>query len=591
MYTTKDIKISELEVSKINPRFIQVVLDEQAAINEIIRLEPAKMLSLVKKITKEVLPLPFYLVIEQGEYILMDGNRRLTAIKILANPNLIPDIEKYKELKDYCIANSSCNLPETMPCIVYDKYEDTLLSVLESLHITDESKSDWTPLAQYRMSQRMGGNKHKWMKTLLYYFDDSEVDKMTIGHSDKFNRFFVALAGEGIKIFEDGSIEGNEIKEKLLSVLSLFKNKQLDTRSSKDDYKEWAIKIFKNNDKPAVDLPEYNISLLTNSIYSGQNLDLGILCVEIKDKSGKKIHYHNEDVSVKLLSSIGEEIQSIGSDYVGLQDISISYNGTTQNFKINIINRLDPEIVFVSDKFTIEKGNTCDLTKLVSSATNGFGQDVKSKIQIKSIDGLAHVISNVFTDENKVGEYGFAYKFKDVTGSPYSKVVYIDVVEKVKHPIISTRVENKLISFEKNVVLNLGKEIGELVEEINKLNMEEYPAVISCSCRSIIELTFDQLYAFNKVDYKKGFKDKLIEIKDKLLNGELLNLINKDEVLPSFTKEKNFLKGLNIEELNADLNQCAHNSIALVNKNKMEETIRKELTHLLVICNEWVNAK
>ena len=40
--------------------------------------------------------------------------------------------------------------------------------------------------------------------------------------------------------------------------------------------------------------------------------------------------------------------------------------------------------------------------------------------------------------------------------------------------------------------------------------------------------------------------------------------------------------------MNAVLNQCAHSSIALVNTNKIEELIRKELTHLLVICNEWL---
>lgn len=184
MYYTKDINLNELEVSKINPRFIQIVMNEQMAIQEIIKLEPVKMLNLVKNMSKGVLPLPFYLVVQDNKYILMDGNRRLTAIKILKNPSLIPNIDKYKELREFCIANKSCILPDTMPCIIYDKYDDSLLNVLEKLHITDDSKSDWTPLAQYRMSQRMGGNKHKWMKTLLYYFEDSEVDKMTVGHSD-----------------------------------------------------------------------------------------------------------------------------------------------------------------------------------------------------------------------------------------------------------------------------------------------------------------------------------------------------------------------------------------------------------------------
>lgn len=589
MYTTKDVNLNELEVSKINPRFVQVVLDEQTAINEIIKLEPIKMLSLVKNISKEVLPLPFYLVMQGKDYIVMDGNRRLTAMKILKDPSLIPDIEKYNELKDFCNENKTCLLPDTMPCVVYDKYDDSLLGVLERLHVTDDSKSDWTPLAQYRMSQRMGGNKHKWMKTLLYYFDDSEVDKMTVGHSDKFNRMFTAIANEKIKVFDDGHLDGDDIKNKLLSVFSLFKSKQLDTRSSKESYTDWAIKIFKKNDKPVIEIPEYNLFILSDKFYSGQVVDINSLNVEIKDKSNRKVSYSNSEVILKFLTTDGKENDICNTNIVGEVEAVVTYNSVSKKFKVNIVDTLDPEIIFVSDKFTIERGNTCDLTKLVARATNGYGEDVKSKIKIKSVDGYGKVEGNVFSDENPLGEYGFAYKFKDVTGSHYSKVVYIEVVDKVKTPITSAIVKNKLFSFEKNVVLNMGYEVGELVEEINKLNMDEYAAVIACSCRSIIELVFDQLVISRKVQFTKHLKDKLSEIKNKLINGELAPLIKKDGALLSFTREKNFILSLQVEEMNSVLNQCAHNSIALVNKNKIEELIRKELTHLLVICNEWLN--
>ena len=588
MYYTKDINLNELEVSKINPRFIQIVMNEQMAIQEIIKLEPVKMLNLVKNMSKGVLPLPFYLVVQDNEYILMDGNRRLTAIKILKNPSLIPNIDKYKELREFCIVNKSCILPDTMPCIIYDKYDDSLLNVLERLHITDDSKSDWTPLAQYRMSQRMGGNKHKWMKTLLYYFEDSEVDKMTVGHSDKFNRMFTALANEKIKIYDDGHLDGEDIKDKLLYVFSLFKNKKLDTRSSKESYTDWVKKIFIDNDKPIIESPEYNISIQNDKFYSGQEINIESLNIEIKDKNGRKIFYDGKDVILNFLTSKGEGNDKIETNKVGEIEIVIVYNNVSKKFKIKILEKLDPEITFVSDKFTIEKGNTCDLMKLISSATNGYGQDVKDKIQIKSVDGNGKVEGNIFSDENLLGEYGFAYKFKDVTGSPYSKVIYIEVVEKIKIPLVSAQIKNKLFSFEKNVTLNLGYEVGELIAEINKLNMDEYPAVISCSCRSIIELVFEQLFVSNKVEFKKNLKDKITEIKNKLINGGLQPLIRLNGVLPSFTKEKNFIIGLDVDEMNAVLNQCAHSSIALVNINKIEELIRKELTHLLVICNEWL---
>ena len=102
-FEVEELSINELEVSKTNPRFIQTVLNEEFAIAELINLETKKMIKLTRSVLeKGMLPLTFYCFRENGKIVLADGNRRLTVLKILQRPELIPNNAKTRELIKIC---------------------------------------------------------------------------------------------------------------------------------------------------------------------------------------------------------------------------------------------------------------------------------------------------------------------------------------------------------------------------------------------------------------------------------------------------------------------------------------------------------
>tara|TARA_R110002072_G_scaffold7503_2_gene40979 strand:+ start:774411 stop:775496 length:1086 start_codon:yes stop_codon:yes gene_type:complete len=73
------------------------------------------------------------LVIEEGndEYITIEGNRRLTAVKLLSNPD-ISDVKK-ESLKKIC--SEAKFKPTSIPCLVFDD-KDEILKYLGFRHIT-----------------------------------------------------------------------------------------------------------------------------------------------------------------------------------------------------------------------------------------------------------------------------------------------------------------------------------------------------------------------------------------------------------------------------------------------------------------------
>lgn len=594
MYTIEELNISDIEVSKINPRFTNTVINEKIAISELIKLNPQKMYILVKEISEKLLPILFYLVKYENELVLLDGNRRLTAMKILKNPSLIPVLDSTKKLIDFCEKNQNCNLPEKIPCVVYEEYTDSLLDILEKMHVQDESKADWTPLAQYNMSQRLGGNKHKWMKSLFYYYDDiNEINKMTLNNGDKYLRFFTAMSLENIVVHDNGKIGCENGKEVLDYVYQLFKNKTLDTRKPTELYREWVKRIFSNEEElPRIDPPSYTFSILNNRIFEKQKFSIKQVGLTIRDKNNKNIKYDIKDLSINFTSPNASSETILDTNIKGKWKLTVGYDGVSESFDMEVIDRIEPFIELASAKATIQLGETCQLRKLILDARNGFNESQINSIKITSGPNQnIEIINDVFTDRNIKGLYSISYKFNDVDKTPCSKVLILEVVDKIELPLLGSTQKNKLLSYELGMTVNITQTVNRLINEINSLDIKEFPCVIACSCRSLIELSFEVMVERKLLNYCKNFDQKLQAIKDALLNKGIEE-ISKNEKLNCFksrNQERNFLQALNISTMNALLNQGAHTSTKVINIESLEECVRKEVAHLLALISAWIN--
>lgn len=594
MYTIEELSISDIEVSKINPRFTNTVINEEIAISELIKLNPQKMYLLVKEISEQLLPILFYLVKYENELVLMDGNRRLTAMKILKTPSLIPVLNSTKDLIDFCEKNQNCNLPEKIPCVIYEKYTDSLLEVLERLHVQDESKANWTPLAQYNMSQRLGGNKHKWMKSLLYYYSDvDEINKMTLNNADKYSRFFAAMSLEKIIVCDDGKIGCENGKEALDFAYSLFKNKTLDTRKTTEEYRTWVKKIFNSEEElPAIDSPSYTFSISNNRFFEMQKFSINQLGITIRDKNKKIIKYDIKDLSISFTSPNDSSEAVLDTNIKGKWKLTVEYDGVSESFDVEVIDRIEPFIELASAKATIQLGETCQLRKLILDARNGFNESQINLIKITSGSNQnIEIINDVFTDRNLKGLYSISYRFVDVDKTPCSKVLILEVVDKIELPLFGSTQKNKLLSYELGMTVNITQTVNRLINEINSLDIKEFPCVIACSCRSLIELSFEVMVEKKLLNFSKNFDQKLQGIKDALLNKGIEE-ISKNEKLNCFksrNQERNFLQALNISTMNALLNQGAHTSTKVINIESLEECVRKEVAHLLALISAWIN--
>ena len=125
-YKKRSIKTEDLLINLENFRF-DPVANQKEAINIMLETMESKMKKLAKDIaTNGLNPELFYVIKKDGKekYIVLDGNRRLTAIKLINNPNIIP-LNKLK-LKSFFkdLKKTGQGLPKTIDCAVFQRKED-----------------------------------------------------------------------------------------------------------------------------------------------------------------------------------------------------------------------------------------------------------------------------------------------------------------------------------------------------------------------------------------------------------------------------------------------------------------------------------
>jgi len=90
----KILSLSELKVDTENPRIVENVESQKEALQYILEKQQKKILKLISDIVENGLsPIESFLVMpvdnDSNEFIVLEGNRRLAALKILENPNFV----------------------------------------------------------------------------------------------------------------------------------------------------------------------------------------------------------------------------------------------------------------------------------------------------------------------------------------------------------------------------------------------------------------------------------------------------------------------------------------------------------------------
>lgn len=152
-----DIEIARLKINKSNDRHGELD-NETAAIAELFRLRETHMRNLAADIVNErgVYDPPL-VMLEAQEYVIYDGNRRVTCLKLIENPQRAPtqDLQEFfRGLRQ----RWEGDLPLTITCQVEDD-RDIVDAILFRRHTGSQSgvgQSDWDDRAKRNFVERTG---------------------------------------------------------------------------------------------------------------------------------------------------------------------------------------------------------------------------------------------------------------------------------------------------------------------------------------------------------------------------------------------------------------------------------------------------
>src|SRR5450755_2716340 len=101
MYT-RDFPVASLVLDEQNPRFVRTTRSTRESINALLAEAPAKLLALAQDIAREgVNPTELPVVVEEDDNnVVIEGNRRIAALKLLLNPDLAHDERLQRQFRE-----------------------------------------------------------------------------------------------------------------------------------------------------------------------------------------------------------------------------------------------------------------------------------------------------------------------------------------------------------------------------------------------------------------------------------------------------------------------------------------------------------
>lgn len=123
-YDVREIKVSEIQLDQKNPRFPPVE-NQREAIRAMLKDQGQKIVNLASEIHQNGLNPSSRLILfkEGGKYIDGDGNRRITALKLLETPSLADSEPRIKKKFDSLLKKRG-SVPSEVDCVIFKSRDD-----------------------------------------------------------------------------------------------------------------------------------------------------------------------------------------------------------------------------------------------------------------------------------------------------------------------------------------------------------------------------------------------------------------------------------------------------------------------------------
>ncbi|MDA8273002.1 MAG: ParB/Srx family N-terminal domain-containing protein [Deltaproteobacteria bacterium] len=263
-----NISVNDLFLDTDNPR-ISSQQDENSCIETILNMNEGHILNLAEDIAKNGLRVENIIVSEQGggstgnKWIVRDGNRRITAIKLLSDPSKAPN----KRLQDkfYKIKKQYNNFPTSVECTEYTD-ERELLDVLFSRHggaNNGVGQIEWGAMAKAKYSEKIQENNPnikvlnflRWAKEYGNIESDDNFAITTllrIMSQENLGRIGFDLKGDDIILVGNADI-AFEIVNRIISDIKseIATSRTLNTVKHQKDYIDELCNQYGENSAPA----------------------------------------------------------------------------------------------------------------------------------------------------------------------------------------------------------------------------------------------------------------------------------------------------------------------------------------------------
>lgn len=352
------IKVSDLKLDLFNPRLPKSKQgkDEKTVI-EFMLLEAATLELMLAIAENDFFAGELLLVIkdetENGKYVVIEGNRRLTAVKLLHNPELT----SVKKIATKEIVDKAKFKPNELPCLVFED-KNKILKYLGFRHIT--GIKSWRLLEKARYLFELRNNED--FKNLSFLDASKEIAKMIGSTSAYVKRLLISF--ELYKVVEDEAfyqIDG-------LNDTRFFLNYFTDGLN-KDNIRNF-IKVNLNSENPLEHLDSEHLKKLTHWWF---------------EKSEGQSRVLGDSEGLKLLDKVIGHQDALDSFERGLS-IYEAYE-ITDDFDIQFENRIKETLK------SIEKAHS--LSPKVKKFYTKFSED------IQTIRSTVEIIETTFNIKTK----------------------------------------------------------------------------------------------------------------------------------------------------------------------------------------------
>lgn len=531
-------------------------------------------------------------VVEQNnKFWVYDGNRRLSSIKILLDPNLIDSINLRKRIK---ALTSDTDLSFLNTIDVFLTTEENALTLMDKTHGGELNGVGVIPWDSYQrdisLVKRNKNALYEHAYKIASLLDIKKKKDFSIPYTD-LNRLF------GSKYLKDtfGIIDLSSIyKQNIIEAIDelLIYKSQKGFKSFSREFNIVDAGTETDSDKPIRKFCEwyldrkkgkvkYHIKLQSVKLFVDEPYCFGLHNVSITDENGQIVIYTEDELFIEYTTPNGKVSKNFKQSFTGIWKIRVSYKGVEATSEINILPLAEEDVLFNDALLEVEYGTSLDLNNVVLRALNSHKLDMRNTLSIVSIDS-ARIENNVFMADNPIGNYTVSFRF-DNEGKQVAINRNISVVDP-KKPMIGVKdASNKPFVFVSNLNLSFSANVAHLVNEINELWGKGYHYVLACSIRSVLELSLDALRENSILTFsnEKKLNVRMEEFKTYLLTSGLTLICNKKPEFFTFLTEKNFVDSLDTEKMISVLHLGAHKSASRLDTSTILEKCQKQISVLI----------